>query len=256
MGMMTNQEKFAYALRKLRMYNKIIRYGLPEASFNIPEIEKGLMSPFNSEEEKNAKKMLIAASTEAIMSNRAIPNSQKERQARKNAEEVCFALDAVKIDILPMSVPEREEIIKKNAIANRAVKLKRISRFLKRKGTKLAIGAALTAIGSVVSAPIAIPAGAVYGVYTLIPDSWKRTVKKEVVKWTDRAATTVGNMVDRFKETSVGKKLTETVQRINESKVVTTIRSITDSIGKSIENVGNTINKGAKKVRDFLTSFF
>ena len=254
MGMMTDQEKFAYALRKLRMYNKIIRYGLPEESFNIPDVEKGLMSPFNSEEEKIAKKMLVAASTEAIMCNSAIPNSRKERQARKNAEEICLAFDAVKTDILPMSVPEREEIIKKNTIANRAAKLKRAGRLLKRKGTKLAIGAALTAIGSIVSAPVAIPAGVVYGVYTLIPDSWKKTIKKEVVKWTDRAATTVGNMVDRFKETSVGKKLTEATQRISESKVVTTIRKMTDAVGKTIENVGNAINKGAKKVRDFLTS--
>lgn len=256
MGKMSDQERFAYALRKLRMYNKIIRYGIPEENFNIPEIEAGFISPFNSEAEIKAKKMLVAASTEAIMSNSAIPKSRKERQARKNAEEICLAFDAVKPDIMPMSVPEREEMLKKNAVANRAAKVKRVGRFLKRKGTKLAIGAAITALGTAVGATIAIPAGAVYGVYTLIPDSWKKNVKKKVVDWTDRTATTASNMASKFKETSYGQRTILAVEKIKESKVVTAIQKITEPIGRTMERVGNAINKGVRKAWDFVKSFF
>lgn len=257
MGKMTDQEKIIYALHKLRFYNKIIRYGLPEDSLCIPEIEAGFLSAFNSEEEIQAKKMLVAASTEAIMSNNAIPNSRKKRQARKNAEEICLAFDAAKIDIMPMSVPEREELIKKNKIAKRAANLQKAGRFLKRKGTKMALGAAGSAIISfVVGAPVAISGGVIYGIITLMPEKWKQTVKKKVVDWIDRAATVIENTVDRFKKTPIGQRLTKAVDTIKKSKVVTAIREITDPIGRTIENVGKAVNKGVRKTWDFVKSFF
>lgn len=253
---MTDQEKFAYALRKLRFYNKIIRYGLPEESFNIPEIQAGFLSPFNSEDELKAKKMLVAASTEAIMSNVAIPNSRKEIQARKNAEEICLAFDAVKLDIMPMSVPEREEIIRKNRIAKRAEKLKKAGRMLKKKATKMALGATATALATlVVGAPVAISGAVVYGVVTLMPENWKKTIKKKALDWTEKTATRVENMADRFQRTSIGKRVTEAVKAIKESKVVTTIRKITDPIERTIETAGKIISNTAKKTWDFIKSF-
>lgn len=260
MGNITYQERFAYAIKQLRTYNKIIRYGLPEESFNMPEIEAGFNSPFNSEEEIIAKKMLVAASTEAIMKNSAIPKSRREIQARKNAEEIKLAFDAAKLDFAEISVPEREERIKKNAIANRAAKLKRVGRALKRKGTKLAIGAVLTAIGSAVGVTVAIPAGVIYGIYTLIPDKWKRNVKEKAVDFIDKSANKVESLVDKFKNTSVGKEIADTVDRIKDSKVVKTVREITEVIGKKTEQaydyVKETVTTGAKKVFDFVKSFF
>lgn len=260
MGNISHQERFAYAIRQLRTYNKIIRYGLPEESFNIPEIEAGFNSPFNSTEEIRAKKMLVAASTEAIMSNNAIPHSRKERQARKNAEEIKLAFDAAKLDFAEISVPEREERIKKNAIANRAARLKRVGRALKRKGTKLAIGGVLTAIGSAVGVTIAIPAGVIYGIYTLIPDKWKKHVKDKAVDIIDKASNKAESLVNRFKNTSVGREITDTVERIKESKVMKTVREVTETIGKktvqAYNYVKNAVTSGAKKVIDFVKSFF
>ena len=257
MATLTDQEKLSYALCKLRMYNKIIRYGLPEECFNIPEIEAGFNSPFNSDEEIKAKKMLVAASTEAIMNNTAIPKSRRKIQALKNKEEICLAFDAVKLDVVPMSVPEREELLKKNRIAKRAEYLRRAGRMLKRRGTKMAIGAVGTALATViVGAPVSVPAGIIYGVITLVPEKWKKTIKKNVVYWADKVATRVENMVDRFKKTFVGKRLAKATEKIMESKVVTTIRKISKPINRTIDNIGKAVNKGAKRTWDFIKSFF
>ena len=252
----SDQEKFAYVLHKLRMYNKILRYSLPEESFSIPEIEAGFISLFNSEQEIKAKKMLIAASTEAIMTNSAIPKSRREIQARKNKEEICLAFDAIKSDIVPMSVPEREEIIKRNKIVRRAEYLRRAGRMLKRKGTKLAVGAASTAIASAIAgAPVSVPVGIIYGIIALIPDSWKKTVEKKVVDWVEKTATTIENTVGKFVEAPFGKRLTKAVEDIKESKVITTIRKITEPAGRTIDNVEKYVNKGARMVLDFVKSF-
>ena len=254
---MSDQEKFFYALNELRMYNKIIRYGLPKESFSIPEIEAGLLSSFNSKEEEKAINMLIAASTEAIMNNSAIPKSRRERQARKNADEIKQAWQIAKANIMPISVPEREELLKKNRIAKRAAYLKKAERFLKRKRTKMAINAAATSIATlVVGAPVSVPIGIIWGVITLMPEEWKQTIKKKAVDWTDRAATTIENTVERFKKTPVGQRLTKSVDAIKESKLVTTIKKITNPIGRTIVNIGKVVNKGASKFCDFVKSFF
>lgn len=260
MGNMTSQERLAYAIRQLRMYNKIIRYGVPEQTFQIPEIEAGLDSPFDSDAEKKAKKMLVAASTEAIISNPAIPKIRKEKMARKNAEEIQLAFDAVKTDFAEISAFEREERIKSNAIANRAKKLKRVEKSLKRKGTKMALNAAVTAIAATVGAPVVVSGGVIYGIVTLIPDKWKKTIKEKATDFVDKAARKMDNLVDKFKETKVGKKLVEVGKKINESKVVKTIRETTERIGNKIEEkynqVREKVNNGARKVWDFVKSWF
>ena len=260
MGNMTSQERLAYAMRQLRMYNKIIRYGVPEQSFQIPEIEAGLDSPFDSDAEKKAKKMLVAASTEAIMSNPAIPKIRKEKMVRKNAEEIQLAFDAVKTDFEEISAFDREERIKSNAIANRAKKLKRVGRAMKRKGTKMALNAAVTAIAATVGAPVVVSGGVIYGIVTLIPDKWKKTIKEKATDFVDKAARKMDMLVDKFKETKVGKKLVEVGKKINESKVVKTIRETTERIGNKIEEkynqVREKVNNGARKVWDFVKSWF
>lgn len=257
---MTSQERLAYAMRQLRMYNKIIRYGVPEQTFQIPEIEAGLDSPFDSDAEKKAKKMLVAASTEAIMNNSAIPKIRKEKMARKNAEEIQLAFDAVKTDFAEISAFEREERIRNNAIANRAKKLKRVGRALKRKGTKMALNAAVTTIAAAVSAPVVVSGGVLYGIVTLIPDKWKKTIKEKAVDFVDKAARKVENLVDKFKETKVGKKLVEVSKKINESKVVKTVREtaerIGNKIGEKLEQARTKINNGTKKAWDFVKSWF
>lgn len=254
------QDRMAYALRQLKTYNKIIRYGLPEQSFSIPEIDAGFNSPFNSYEEKRAKKMLVAASTEAIMSNPAIPKSRKEKVARKNAEEILQAFDAAKLDFAEISVPEREERIKKNAIANRAKKMKRVERALKRKGTKLAINTIVTAIAVAVGSPVAVSGGAIYSVVTLLPDGWKKRVKSTACDILDKAARKVDSLADKFKKTKVGEKMTKIAQKIEESKVVTTIRNTTNKIGEKVESVfervSNKVRSGARKAWDFVKSLF
>lgn len=257
---MTSQERLGYAMRQLRMYNKIIRYGVPEQTFRIPEIEAGLDSPFDSDAEKKAKKMLVAASTEAIKNNSAIPKSRREKMARKNAEEIQQAFDAVKTDFAEITAFEREKRIENNTIANRAKKLKRVERAMKRKGTKLAINAAVTTIATAVGAPVAIPGGVIYGIITLMPEKWKKTIKSKATDFVDKAARKVENLVDKFKETKVGKKMVEVGKKINESKVVKTIRDTAERIGNKIEEkynqVREKVNNGARKVWDFVKSWF
>lgn len=253
---MTSQERLAYAMRQLRMYNKIIRYGVPEQTFQIPEIEVGLDSPFDSDAEKKAKKMLVAASTEAIMSNPAIPKIRKEKVARKNAEEIQLAFDAVKTDFAEISAFEREERIKSNAIANRAKKLKRVGRALKRKGTKMALDTVVTAIATYIGAPVVVSGGVIYGIVTIMPEKWKKTIKSKAADFVDRAAHKVESLTEQFKETKVGKKVVEISNRINESKVVKTVRETVTHFGEKFDKVRETVNNGVKKAWDFVKSWF
>lgn len=259
MNTIAYSERLAYALRQLQTYNKIIHYGVPEEAINLLEIEQGFNSPFNSPEEVRAKKMLVAASTEAIMSNTAIPASRREKMARKNAEELCLAFDAAKLDFTPMSKPEYEERIKRNAIARRAAKLERIKRALKRKGAKLAIGATLTAIGAAIGVTVSVPAGAVYGIYTLIPDNWKKQAKKVAVETIDKAAKTIDRIADRVSQTKVGRKIAQTCRRIQETTIVRTISEGLAKVGHKTaevaERVAQTVSRGAKRAWDFVKSF-
>ncbi len=260
MAIISNQERLAYALRQLRTYNKLIRYSLPEKALNVPLIEEGFNAPFDSEAEKRAKKMLVAASTEAIMSNPGIPSKRKAIQARRNAEEIQQAFDAAKLDFAEISVPEREERIKHNAIAKRAQLLQRGKRALKRKGAKLAINAAITAIGVAVGTHMAVPAGVVYAVATLIPDEWKRTIKAKAVDVMDRAARTVEKVTSRLMETPVARRLTQACQQIQESKVVRTVREGLSTVGRKAAEVFDTarqaVSRGAKRTWDFVKSLF
>lgn len=254
------QAQLAYALRQLRTYNKIIRYGVPEETFNIPEIEEGFKAPFNSDAEKQAKKMLVAASTEAIMTNPAIPKSRRAKQARKNAVEIQLAFDAAKLEFVPMSQQEYNERIKRNEIARRAAQIRSAGRALKRKGTKLAIGAVLTALGTIVSMPVSIPSGVVYGIFTLLPDSWKAKAKKKTAEVVDKAARTVARLSERFAATPVGQRITQACQRISESPVVRTVCEGMARVGhraaEVVESAAHAVNKGVQRAWDFVKSWF
>ena len=158
-----------------------------------------------------------------------------------------------------MSKPEYEERIKRNAIARRAAKLERIKRALKRKGAKLAIGATLTAIGAAIGVTVSVPAGAVYGIYTLIPDNWKKQAKKVAVETIDKAAKTIDRIAERVSQTKVGRKIAQTCRRIQETTIVRTISEGLAKVGHKTaevaERVAQTVSRGARRAWDFVKSF-
>ncbi len=256
MGYIKDYATLDYALKRINYHNHFVWYGIPKTTFEIPEIIRGLDAPFNSDEEKVAKKMLVAASTEAIMSNPGIPQNRKERMARKNADEIQQAFDLTKLEIAPMSKPERERRERENVIAGRVKMFNRGKAILKRTAVKKGINLAVaTLVGT--TGPVGVVAGVAYGIFTLMPDKVKKEIKNKTVDVIDKSATKVENIVEKVKETPFGKKMTTVCNDIKNSKTVTAVREVVKEVAEeAFTRVATKVKDGAKRAWSFVKSLF
>ena len=260
MGYINDNAKLQYTLDKLRYYNKFVWFGLPAKTFEIPEIIKGLDAPLNSEEENEAIKMLVSASTATIMSDKGIPQSRKEAMVRKNADEVRKMFDLVKHELVPMSKPDREKLERDNTIAKRVKMAERGKRILKRKATRTTINLATATLIGAAGGPVGVVSAITYGIITLLPDKAKKTIKSKAIDSIDKGITTVENIVDKVKETSLGQKMTTVCNDIKNSKTVTAVREVVKEVKEVAEEtftrVATKVKDGAKRAWSFVKSLF
>lgn len=118
-----SQEQLSYALKKVHIYSELLCQEMPEGSFESPVVWQGLMADFNSEEEKKAKKTLIATAIETVYNNEQISDENKENEAVLFAREVLEMFDFVKLESLKMTPWERIKRLKAIAMARRATRL-------------------------------------------------------------------------------------------------------------------------------------
>ena len=123
-GTLSSQTRLAYALKQIRFYGKGLKFGIPKDTYNNKVIQNGLTAPFNSEEELEAKKLLISAAVETVYNSQKVPDDCKEEVATLNAREILEMFDFVKVECTDMTQEEKMKRLEKNSFAKRAARLK------------------------------------------------------------------------------------------------------------------------------------
>lgn len=233
---------FVHALNQLSIYKEVVRDGGKielESSIDRDSLQKlkdilksGWTSEFDSDEEKHLLKMLVAASTEAIMSDKSIPDGEKVQKARENASVIQQVVDTIKLDFYAKVLPV-EEMVKHRAttcLSLCAAGLDFVKKEIEKEGIKKTTATAIELAATTVGAFLGNPeAGKKVGriaktVISLIPDEWAKKVEDKAIDLLKNASNTVEAVSEKVKNFSIVKLIEKPVKKILKSKFVTTIK--------------------------------
>lgn len=232
-------------LNSLLRYNHSLLISVDEEKLNLPIVEEYFKAQPNSEDEKRAMSMLLAAAKFAYLMHPDIPKENKIQCAAVGVKKFHMALEAAKTDYFKetgyfgvgLSAEEKyNEYQKKNVVFRNAAlldnaesKLKSLPvDLLKRAGVrKIAtfvgttlgveslaggvIASIATAIGVptavVTAATVALGVIAVDTVWSLVPEKVKTKIKQTAAGMMKKAAVQVERVTLRLAATPIGKKV-------------------------------------------------